>query len=82
MSGQEDVPVACTRSGIVMTLEKAARPEEYARSAHEVRVRGVAARIVGRVCAGCRFQSSADDLSSDKSFCEYRPLRGPLFVPR
>jgi hypothetical protein len=76
-----DIPMVCTRSGIVVVLDMIVPTERddpkltAAGVSAIVRERGTEARVRGRLCASCRTQPSV-------AWCEYRPLRGPLFVPR
>jgi hypothetical protein len=78
--GLGDFPVVCVESGdvrvlslILMTLE--AGPADLKAVHERIYREGVAARVRGRLCPTCR--QSAEEMT-----CEYRPLRGPLFVPR
>ncbi|MGI0148682.1 MAG: hypothetical protein ACREDF_04020 [Thermoplasmata archaeon] len=84
--------MACTRSGLVMVLDgifwetpdREVLCETAVRNVNEM---GPEARITGKPCPGCRvgpehpFIGPPSGLSSVPT-CEYRPLQGPLFVPR
>ena len=82
-----DVPVACTSSGSVSVLSsiitgggEIVLEALYRRLMDE----GISFRTVGIPCAACRFTPSDNvKVGSEKlATCEYRPLRGPLYVPR
>ncbi len=45
-------------------------------------LRGELTSFEGRPCGDCRFQPSSTACGEKLSTCTYRPLRGPLFVPR
>lgn len=77
-TGDGDILVACVKSGLVMTLEETT-PDRFGAgpTMDEVRRRiekeGTEARILGQSCARCIL---------NRVTCQYRPLRGPLFIPR
>jgi hypothetical protein len=80
-----DVPVACTVSGAVYTLRKVVggeTPKELEVALRGLERDGVNMRFVGVPCSDCRFTVSTDRDLGKRSTCEYRPLRGPLYVPR
>lgn len=74
-----DFPMVCTESGDVRVLCSILKtpdngPAEVKVAQEKVYSEGLSARISGRPCPTCTQVSSRS--------CEYRPLRGPLFVPR
>lgn len=76
MSTPSDVPVVCTKSGLVLVVDSIdAELFEPTLTTSGIRQyfidKGVEARVRGRGCVAC-----------GQASCEYRPLRGPLFVPR
>ncbi len=86
-----DIPVVCTRSGLVVVLNSvlplvgprtcAHREEpqgDLEMILHRLDVDGVSARFHGKPCFGC-LQSLSGPVAGP---CEYRPLAGPLFVLR
>lgn len=78
MSSEPDILVVCMKSGLVLALEGVlARQEDRAMARDLVRKQGVDARFTGGCCPGCSVL-----MAGLGSPCEYRPLRGPLFVPR
>jgi hypothetical protein len=73
---QGDILLACTRSGLVVLADRIdAAAYDPIRTPEGIReyiaLRGPAAEIVGRGCVAC-----------GRAACTYRPLKGPLFVPR
>lgn len=86
MSSFADVPVACTKSGLVLILEAVLPEKDYELAIEKMHRLGGKVTFTGRGCAGCyphgsTFQNAADRTIQTAS-CEYRPLKGPLFVPR
>ena len=81
---QGDVPIACTESGAVYTLAMVAEgnPAFMANAIATVERDGVNARFVAIPCADCRSTPSSARSLTRRSTCEYRPLQGPLYVPR
>lgn len=81
---KQDVPVACVSSGAVLTLEAVVGgvPGGLQLALSALDKFGVEARFTGSPCPACRFTSSAARRLEKAATCEYRPLRGPLFVPR
>jgi hypothetical protein len=78
--GLGDFPVVCTESGDVRVLASILQtprngPAELLALREDFYRVGRDARVVGRTCPTCRQYGNV-------KFCEYRPLRGPLFVPR
>lgn len=75
-----DFLLACEDSGLVRILDSTLLkvpfngPAEVEAAKREVLAHGVDAKIVGRPCPAC--------YRGDVRTCQYRPLRGPLFVPR
>ncbi len=75
-----DVLVSCTRSGLVLVFEAVVENlEERAAAGDCIYKKGIDARFHGKTCPGCRTLPTGGAMSPS---CEYRPLRGPLFVPR
>ena len=83
-----DIPVACCSSGVVMLLDGVVLPGPHPRSVSIEAIRGLVelggtdARFDGRPCPSCRSRLSSDDLLEKRTLCTYRPLKGPLYVPR
>jgi len=79
-----DIPVACTVSGAVYLLEAVVErnPGEAEGARRYLEVHGVNARLTGIPCASCRTNVSTDRWTEKAETCQYRPLRGPLYVPR
>ena len=79
-----DVPVACVESGAVYLLRKVVgeNPRHLANALQGLERDGVNMRFVGVPCSDCRFTVSTDTDLTKSSTCEYRPLQGPLYVPR
>ena len=82
----EDVPVACTVSGALYLIEKVViggpeKAQEYRRDALKY---GFGWHFHGMPCASCRTTpSTSSAIDQEKqSVCQYRVLRGPIFVPR
>lgn len=87
MSSYPDIPVACLQSGLVMLLEMVVDPMTMEHCVQRVYVEGQKAEIEGFPCPACRIQFDVEQippvvLPAGKPSCRYRPLRGPLFVPR
>jgi len=66
-----DVLVTCTKSGCILVLDIVLREGDWQMVMHRLDVDGIKARFNGKCCPGCHGPS-----------CEYRPLVGPLFIPR
>ena len=67
-----DVPVVCTRSGLVLVLEAAVLPKDDREAiVHRLDVDGIKARFMGRRCPGC---SSVLVAGGAAPYCDYRPL--------
>ena len=81
---QEDIPVACTVSGAVYLLDAVVErnPGEAKLARRVIEVHGVNARVIGIPCSACRTNVSTDRWTEKSDVCQYRPLRGPLYVPR
>lgn len=79
-----DIPVACTVSGAVYLLEAVVERNEgeAALARRVIEVQGVNARLTGIPCSSCRSNVSTDRWTEKADVCTYRPLRGPLHVPR
>jgi hypothetical protein len=78
-----DIPVACICSGAIYALDRIV--EGSVDTLVTVRgkvIRGDVTVINGRPCADCRFQPSDSACGEKLTTCAYRPLAGPLFVPR
>ena len=79
MTPDGDILMACVKSGSVVLVE-GIHPEIFDKDLTPgvvraiIGERGAAVRIRGRACGKCSHHNEAA--------CEYRPLRGPLFVPR
>jgi hypothetical protein len=78
--GLGDFLVACVESGDVRVLSAVLPtprngPAEQKDARETIYRVGHEARISGRHCPTCRLYGVVQ-------LCEYRPLRGPLFVPR
>jgi hypothetical protein len=69
-----DVLVACTASGLVHVLAPVVLGVEPLTVFNEIMTYGTSFRFQGKPCSGCS--------SGDRRYCEYRPLVGPLYVPR
>lgn len=84
MTIEGDVLVTCTVSGAVYTLRKLVgdNPEHLATALRGLELDGVNMRFVNELCSDCRFTPSARIEPTKRTTCEYRPLRGPLFIPR
>lgn len=83
MSAFADVPVACTRSGLIVLLEAVLPERDYELAIEKLHRLGGKTTFRGRVCPECRFTGvQVDPTGRTEQTCEYRPLRGPLFVPR
>lgn len=83
MSGFADVPVACTKSGIIVVLSAILPAADYDHAVEKLHRLDGKTTFVGRVCAECRLtRPSIDPVGLITQTCEYRPLRGPLFIPR
>jgi hypothetical protein len=79
-----DIPVACTSSGAIYLLEQvvSVNAGDLERAVRVLEVSGTEARLIGLPCAACRSTVSTDLRIEKSVVCTYRPLRGPLFVPR
>jgi hypothetical protein len=79
-----DIPVACTSSGAVYLLEAVVEVNdgEALLARRVIEAQGVNARLTGLPCASCRSVVSTDRRTEKAEVCTYRPLRGPLHVPR
>jgi hypothetical protein len=65
-----DIPVVCTACGVVRILDSILLEEvDRTEVLTRLELEGVKARFRGRACPAC-------------SLRDYRPLCGPLFVPR
>lgn len=83
MSNFADVPVACTKSGLIVLLEAVLPEKDYELAIVKLHRVGGGTTFKGRACAECRHtRPSIDPTGREEQTCEYRPLRGPLFVPR
>jgi hypothetical protein len=71
MARTYDVPVVCTVSGLVYVLESVVDPAQADVLIVQLCEQGTKVRFLGRSCAEHRTAN-----------CTYRPLAGPLFVPR
>lgn len=84
--GSSDIPVACTTSGLIYLYDsvvESTAPAEGRFLARQVFIAGgVNSRVVGRPCAACRSNVSTDAWTEKAATCTYRPLGGPLHVPR
>lgn len=78
MNAYPDVPVACVESGLILVLERVLPEKDYELAIEKLHRLGVKTTFVGRICSGCVLTKTI----SGTPTCEYRPLRGPLFVPR
>lgn len=87
-----DILVVCEESGLVMLLEKVVDPVTLEFSVQTVYKDGAKAWVQGFACPACRIQLvdakvgqdvyTTSVAASGKPSCRYRPLRGPLHVPR
>ena len=79
-----DIPVACTVSGALYLLEQvvSVNAGDLERAVRALEIEGVNSRLVGLPCAACRTNVSTDRWTEKASVCMYRPLQGPLYVPR
>jgi hypothetical protein len=83
VSAFSDVPVACTKSGIIVLLVALLPEKDYEHAIEKLHRLDGKTTFVGRVCPVCYVQRfSIDPTGRTDQTCEYRPLRGPLFVPR
>jgi hypothetical protein len=78
-----DIPVACTTSGSVSLLDAVVEggPEDV-KAMRVVILNGLGTRFDGIPCAACRSTPSTSKSLERRSTCEWRPLVGPLFVPK
>jgi hypothetical protein len=92
-----DIPVACVESGMVMLLEKVVSEISLEHCTELIYRDGTKVELEGHPCPACRIRFSIEEvptgmefatvgkpvvIPTGKSSCKYRPLRGPLFVPR
>ena len=83
MSNFADVPVACTRSGLVILLVALLPEKDYELAIEKLHRLDGKLTFHGPVCAACKFdRPRIHPMGQTDPTCEYRPLRGPLFVPR
>lgn len=78
----EDIPVACTSSGAVYLFLNVVEGDQHSVSAIRQRLLKGEKFFRGLPCASCRTIVSRDHRTEKQNTCEYRLLRGPLFVPR
>jgi hypothetical protein len=78
-----DIPVACTESGLIAILDNVVDggPDEVKTFRISILNR-LATSFQGKPCAACRFTPSTATSLEKLSTCEWRPLSGPLFVPK
>ena len=86
-----DIPVVCTTSGVVVLFSAIILPHpdegkggqnSYQLWREEIVKGGGNWFFRGKVCVGCRSTPSTMTSMTRESTCQYRALRGPLFVPR
>lgn len=79
-----DVLIACTTSGAVYLLEQvvSVNPGDLETAIKALKASGAEARLIGLPCAACRATVSTDRVMQRSLVCTYRPLQGPLYVPR
>lgn len=92
-----DIPVACLESGMVMLLERVVDETTLDFCVRKIYEDGQKAWVEGFPCPACRIRFDVERPPADvdprpagkivwvpsgKASCRYRPLRGPLFVPR
>ena len=84
MTIEGDIPVACTMSGAVYLLEAVVEVSdgEGLLARRVIEAQGINARLTGLPCSACRSNVSTDRWTEKSAVCTYRPLRGPLYVPR
>jgi hypothetical protein len=97
VSAYPDIPVACLESGMVMLLEKVVHETTLEACVQRIYAEQQKATIEGFPCPACRVwftfketptghelvtSKEAIVLPTQRPSCRYRPLRGPLFVPR
>jgi hypothetical protein len=57
--------------------------EDYDHAVEKLHRLGAKSLFTGKVCPGCLLPKLvAGPIAGPPLTCEYRPLRGPLFVPR
>lgn len=67
------------KSGLILLLEAVLPEKDYEHAVEKLRRVGAETRFTGRSCVGCK---EVILVPIEGGTCEYRPLRGPLFVPR
>jgi len=83
VSNFADVPVACTKSGLIVLLEALLPEKDYELAVEKLHRLDGKTTFHGRACAECRqTRPVIDPTGRVDQACEYRPLKGPLFVPR